>query len=294
MSGVGHGSGLGLDGADAPVCRIIDSSCVDGPGNRSVVFFQGCNFDCTYCHNPETINLCDDCGICIGSCPSGALALLDGVVVWTESLCTGCDTCIRVCPISASPKVTRYGVEELARRLEANRPFIRGVTISGGECMLHVDFLERLCSRLAGTIGTILFDSNGSVDFAQHERLLDNCDGVMLDVKCFDEDQHLALTGASNRMVLKNVVYLAQHGKLAELRTVIIPGFLPNAETVLQTAKLVSPYIPEGQVIPYKLIRFRPNGVRESAKDLPIPSDVQMVELQQLLVPYPRLRAVVV
>jgi pyruvate-formate lyase-activating enzyme len=36
--------------------KIINFSCVDGPGNRLVVFFQGCNFNCIYCHNPETID----------------------------------------------------------------------------------------------------------------------------------------------------------------------------------------------------------------------------------------------
>jgi len=294
VSGSKRSSGIGVDGCVAPICRIIDSSCVDGPGNRSVVFLQGCNFNCTYCHNPETINLCENCGICVGSCPSGALAHRDGAVVWTESRCIGCDACLRMCPTSASPKITNYSVDELALRLEANLPFIRGITISGGECMLHADFIERLCARLASTIGAILLDSNGSVDFAQHARLLDHCDGVMLDIKCFDEDPHLALTGVSNRRVLNNAVYLAKCGKLAELRTVIVPGQLPNARTVLQTARLVSPHIPEGQVIPYKLIRFRPSGVRDSAKHLPMPSDAEMAELRQLLAPYPRLRAVIV
>ena len=40
--------------------RIADHlpfTWVDGPGNRIVFFFQGCNFDCTACHNPQTIPL---------------------------------------------------------------------------------------------------------------------------------------------------------------------------------------------------------------------------------------------
>ena len=37
----------------APVNKIIPFSSVDGPGNRTAVFFQGCNWDCCYCHNPE-------------------------------------------------------------------------------------------------------------------------------------------------------------------------------------------------------------------------------------------------
>jgi len=36
--------------------KILNFSSVDGPGNRLVVFFQGCNFNCNYCHNPETID----------------------------------------------------------------------------------------------------------------------------------------------------------------------------------------------------------------------------------------------
>ncbi|MBN2260813.1 MAG: radical SAM protein [Clostridiales bacterium] len=36
--------------------KIINFSSVDGPGNRLVVFFQGCNLNCVYCHNPETID----------------------------------------------------------------------------------------------------------------------------------------------------------------------------------------------------------------------------------------------
>ena len=57
----------------APVNKIIPFSNVDGPSNRMAIFFQGCQFNCRFCHNPETINLCIHCGKCVETCPTNAL-----------------------------------------------------------------------------------------------------------------------------------------------------------------------------------------------------------------------------
>ena len=55
------------------ITDTIAFSNVDGPGNRFVVFLQGCNFDCIACHNPYSINLCNHCGDCVAACPSGEI-----------------------------------------------------------------------------------------------------------------------------------------------------------------------------------------------------------------------------
>ena len=60
---------------------IQRNSFVDGPGIRTTVFFKGCNMNCTWCHNPETIKSsrelmfyetkCIGCGKCEQHCPQG-------------------------------------------------------------------------------------------------------------------------------------------------------------------------------------------------------------------------------
>ena len=179
----------------APVNRIIDQSSVDGPGNRTVFFVQGCNFNCGYCHNPETINMCVNCGDCVLTCPAGALQMADDGVRYDAFKCCGCDTCIKVCKRDASPKIVWMTPEEGAERLEKNRPFIRGVTVSGGECSLRRDFVYALFkSAKAMGLGTLM-DSNGNYNFSRDAELLQVCDGVMLDVKCVDAAAHRELTG---------------------------------------------------------------------------------------------------
>lgn len=53
---------------DIIVNKIIPFSTVDGIGNRCAIFVQGCNVNCIYCHNSETINLCNECRECIEVC----------------------------------------------------------------------------------------------------------------------------------------------------------------------------------------------------------------------------------
>ena len=164
-----------------PVNKIIPFSAVDGPGNRTAVFLQGCNFDCRYCHNPETRNLCRNCGSCVGKCPKGALFTdEDGKVRFCPEKCCGCDTCIHVCPFGCSPRIRMMCAEEVFAEVKKQQPYIRGITVSGGECTLYPDFLEKLfvLARGAG-LGTLI-DSNGTLDFEKYPQLLAVTDGVML------------------------------------------------------------------------------------------------------------------
>lgn len=248
----------------APVNKIIPFSNVDGPGNRTAVFFQGCTFNCLFCHNPETIRLCVDCGTCVPGCPAGALSVNgQGKVKWDQSRCVQCDACIKNCPHGASPKVKWMTVEEVMGEIRRAAPYIGGVTASGGECTLRNEFLIDLFSQVKALGKTCLIDSNGSFDFEADPRVLSVCEGVMLDVKAVEPGWSDTLISHPREIVLKNLRYLMEADKLFEVRTVIFPGRdRENEETVRYVAQRI------GDRCPYKIIRYRPFGVREEYQKL--------------------------
>ena len=243
----------------APVNKIIPFSNVDGPGNRTSIFFQGCPFNCLFCHNPETIYLCQNCGTCVVSCPAGALSLsADGTVRWDLSKCVQCDTCIKICPHDASPKVRRMTVDEVMTEIRRSAPYIQGITTSGGECTLQNEFLIELFTQVHAIGKTCLIDSNGSFDFERDPRVLAVSEGVMLDVKAVEQSWNDTLISYPRETVLKNLDYLLAVGKLYEVRTILFPGRDRENE---ETVRYVSAHIQDGCF--YKLIRYRPFGVRE-------------------------------
>lgn len=266
----------------ADINKIIPFSSVDGPGNRTAIFLQGCNFNCKYCHNPETRNKCINCMDCVEHCPVSALKNEENRVRFYPEKCIGCDTCIKICKYGATPKIVRLTSRETFEKICENMPFIRGVTFSGGECMLYPDFLREvfiLCKEKK--LGTLI-DSNGSVDFENMGNLLDVTDGVMLDVKAYDLNEHIKITDACNDIVLKNALYLASIGKLFEVRTVIVPELFDFKKTVFETSKALAPFL-EKSKIRYKIISYRENGVRKEYRDYRIPTEKEMKEAKDIV-----------
>lgn len=261
------------------VNKIIPFSSVDGPGNRTAIFFQSCNFNCLYCHNPETIKACIHCGICVEHCPVGALSKIDDKVIWNEEKCIQCDNCIKACPHSSTPKTKYLSTEDVFNIIMENRNFISGITVSGGECTLQEKFIVELFQKMKKEGLTCFVDSNGFKSFKLMKELTETMDQAMIDLKAYDKNQHIELTEQSNEMVLENIEYLASINKLYEIRTVIVPGILDNSYTVDMASKLLAKINPN---IRYKLIKYRNLGVRTDIIDSYTPNDEEMESLKEI------------
>lgn len=263
----------------ALVNKILQSSSVDGPGNRMAIFLQGCNFNCLYCHNPETINHCISCGKCVKTCPSSALSIVDNTVVWDKSLCCMCDECIKVCPSNSSPKTTLMKVDDIINEINKVKLFISGITVSGGECSLQSEFLSSLFKEVKNLNLTCFLDTNGSIPLQSKPDLLKYTDMTMVDLKSYDPEEHKMLTGMDNTTVIENIKYLSSIKKLYEIRTVIVPDVLNNDYNVDMISKLIASLDPN---IRYKIIKYRPIGVRHEIINSYTPSDDIMENLKLL------------
>ena len=170
----------------ASVNSIETFGLVDGPGIRTVVFFNGCKLRCKFCHNPEMLKRLED----------------------------------------------NTSIDELYNKILRSKPYFKdngGVTFSGGEPLLHIDFLIPLCKKLKEDNIHIALDTAG-VGLGDYEELLKYIDLVILDIKDYRIDYYKDMTGHDiddYNFFLSEVQRL---NKKLWLRQVVTPGYTDSME----------------------------------------------------------------
>ena len=144
------------------ILDIKGNSLDDGPGIRSVIFFKGCPLSCVWCHNPESKKTgaeiafdggrCIDCGTCREVCPEKALSRENPFYI-DRSRCPLCFDCVQACPSGALEQVGKeMSINEILEKIVPDKPFFEvsdgGVTLSGGEPTLFMDFAAKLLVAL--------------------------------------------------------------------------------------------------------------------------------------------------
>ncbi len=227
------------------VAGVARSSAVDGPGNRYVLFLQGCNFDCVACHNPSTIG-------------RGA---------------------------GADPDAEERSIGEVLEDIRRDAPFLSGVTVTGGEPTLQLPGLAALLAAIKNDEGlghlTTLVDTNGTLSAAGWDRLLPVLDGAMVDLKAASRALHHELTGSGNERVKASIRYLAERGKLFEVRLLVIEGVTDTDRELRRWAAFLRDVDP---ALPVRLMAFRHAGTRPEARRWPEASPATLDGVRDRLV----------
>lgn len=220
------------------VFNIQPFSVYDGPGIRTTVFLKGCNLRCAWCHNPESwlrkpqlqflAEKCIGCGACFTACPRGVHVLADGRHGLNRDACIGCGKCADGCYAGALVLTGReMTVEEVMNRIREDALYFQnsggGVTFSGGEAMMQIEFLEELLKRCKQLGIHTAVDTAGNFPFSRYQRILPYTDLFLYDIKAFSSETHRQLTGVDNRMILENLPLLLQHGARVIVRIPCIP-----------------------------------------------------------------------
>ena len=224
---------------EALIFNIQRFSIHDGPGIRNTVFFKGCPLSCKWCHNPESINRdidylynrnnCIGCRDCVKACQYGALTFGEDGLKWDRDKCVFCEECIISCVNSAIQFAGKhYDVDGLMREIEKERIIFEesggGVTLSGGEPLVQIDFVEKLVRELKARNIHVTVDTCGAVPFNHFERIVEYVDLFLYDFKIFDEYTHRKYTGKGNELIIDNLLKLDRIHKNIICRIPVIKG----------------------------------------------------------------------
>ena len=230
---------------------------VDGPGVRFIVFLQGCPLRCQFCHNPDTWKMTEENG-----------------AVWRSA-------------------------DELLNQALRYRTYWKnsgGITVSGGEALLQIDFVTELFTLAKEKGVNTCLDTAGNPFtreepfYSKFEKLMEVTDLFMLDIKEIDEDEHKQLTGQTNKNILDMATCLSDHGKAMWIRHVLVPGItdddgqLHRLRAFIDTLKTVE----RVEILPYHTLgvfKWKELGIPYALEEVEPPTKEQVEHAREIIIP---------
>ncbi len=267
---------------------------VDGPGIRFIVFMQGCNMRCKYCHNPETWD------VIYGA--NDVENLDHKVKAETEEQLDELKYNLTVEDRIYKLKSKGIHVEtatpsEILKKAVRFRPYWKnggGITVSGGEALLQIDFVTELftLAKKEG-ISTALdtsgnpFKSEGEF-FEKFKKLCEFTDLFILDIKHIWEENHRELTGHTNKNILEMARYLSDNGKEMWIRHVLVPGITDEQQALEELRDFINSLktVSKVEVLPYHRMgvpEYERLGIDYPLKEVQPPTKEKLAAASKIL-----------
>ncbi len=219
---------------------------VDGPGVRYVVFMQGCNLRCVYCHNPET---------------------------WDKK-----------------GDSNTFTTDEVVTQVLKYRAYIKkgGVTVTGGEPLLQIDFVTELFKKLKEYGIHTAVDTSGYCNLEKCEELFKYTDLVICDLKFNNDENYRKYTGVPMQGVLDFLKVTEKFNVPVNIRQVIVPNINDTLENAVELKKICNGFsnIEKIDLLPFRklcLEKYEQMGLEFKLKDTPEMSGEKTSEFMELI-----------
>lgn len=245
------------------VYKAVRFSIHDGPGVRTLFFFQGCPLNCLWCCNPE-------------SRPVGGVVFSgrERLLQWQT-------------PVS---------VRELVDLAERDIVYYRysggGITLSGGEVLMQSEFAEALLRGMRAKGIHTAVETSGYAKQAALERVLKHVDLVLLDLKHMSSEQHMRLVGVDNDLILRNAQEIHRRKIPMILRFPLIPGFNDSEDNLHALGAFAQNKLPNVRSLcvlkyhNYGIDKYRKMQIEYPLESLPIATNEQAEKARTVLSRY--------
>ena len=193
---------------------------------------------------------------------------------------------------------TEYTVEEVIDRALRYKNYFGdkgGVTVTGGEPLVQIDFVIELFKQLkekgvhtcVDTSG-ITFNPDSELSVEKHKKLLEVADLFLLDIKHIDDDACKKLTGQSNKNTLAFAKFLSEQQKPIWIRQVLVPEITDDEETLKATRAFIEGLntVEKIEVLPYHSmgeVKYQKLGMEYPLKGVESPSKESVVNARKIL-----------